>query len=405
MKKRLLFVDDEPNVLNALRRMLRGMREEWDMTFVGGGEEALDVLSREKYDVIVSDIRMPKMDGVQLLTEVRNLYPHTIRIALSGQSEQAVVLRSVGPTHQFLAKPCDADTLKAVINQSCSLRDLLASESLKRIVTRLDSIPSLPSLYLEIVEELKSPMSSLAKIGKIISKDIGMTAKVLQLVNSAYFGLPQHISSPSQAVTLLGIDTIKALVFSTHIFSSFKQSNIKHLDIEMLWKHSMITSVLAKEIAKADKLSARLTDETFMAGLLHDIGILILAGNLPEEYEKVITLISRDNFSLIEAEITVYSATHAEVGGYLLGVWGLPDSIVEAVCYHHNPRGCPNLEFSPLTTVHVANALESNRPDINELKVVSTVDIDYLENLGIKGRLPIWQKIRAEIDKRGENSD
>ena len=163
MKKQILFVDDEPNVLHALRRMLRYMREEWNMDFVGSGEEALEALTKERYDVVVSDIRMPKMDGVQLFTEVKSRYPQIIRIALSGQSDQEVVLRSVGSTHQFLAKPCDADTLKAVIERSSTLHDLLSDESLKQLVTRLASLPSLPSLYIEIVDELKSPMSSMKK--------------------------------------------------------------------------------------------------------------------------------------------------------------------------------------------------------------------------------------------------
>lgn len=405
MKTRILFVDDESNVLHALRRMLRSMREEWEMAFVESGEAALEVLKKEKFDVVVSDIRMPKMDGVQLLTEIKNLYPHIVRIALSGQSDHKVVVMSVDPTHQFLAKPCDADSLKAVIKRSYELRNRLSNESIKQVVARLGSLPSLPSLYLEIIEELKSPASSMAKVGKIISKDIGMTAKILQLVNSAYFGLPQHISNPSQAATLLGLETIKTLVLSTHIFSSFDQSNVKQLNIEKLWKHSTITSILAKEIAKAEKLSVKLINDAFMAGLLHDIGILVFAANLPEEYNQVISTMINDNISLIEAEKLLLSVTHAEVGGYLLGLWGLPDNIVEAIYYHHNPKDCPYQEFSPLTVVHAANAFESHRSALDNVSALSSIDMEYLQNLGLKDRLPVWQDIKVEIDKRGENNE
>ena len=405
MKKQILFVDDEPNVLHALRRMLRYMREEWNMVFVGSGEEALEALTKERYDVVVSDIRMPKMDGVQLLTEIKSRYPQIIRIALSGQSDQEVVLRSVGSTHQFLAKPCDAATLKAVIERSSTLHSLLSDESLKQLITRLESLPSLPSLYIEIVEELKSPMSSMAKVGDTISKDIGMTAKVLQLVNSAYFGLPHRVSKPSQAAALLGLDIIRGLVLSVHVFTSYNESNLKYLDIEKLWKHSTITSILAKEIARSQKSAPEIVDDSFMAGLLHDIGILVLIANLPDDYSAVIETATTNSIALIEAEKRIINATHAEIGGYLLGLWGLPDSIVEAVYYHHDPNMCLQREFSPLTAVYVANVLESHRSVLENVNVVSYIDMEYLENLELTDRLPIWQDIQAEIDKRGENNE
>jgi len=199
MKKQILFVDDQPEILSSLRRMLRPMRHQWDMQFVGGGKEALEVLAKVPHDVIVSDMRMPEMDGITLLTKVQKRYPAVVRIALSGQCDREVVLRSTGATHQFLTKPCDADTLKAVVDRSCVLRDTLSDLELRELVSGIASLPSLPSLYIEIIEELRSPNSSLADIGKIISKDIGMTSKLMQLVNSAFFGVPQRISHPVQA--------------------------------------------------------------------------------------------------------------------------------------------------------------------------------------------------------------
>ncbi len=398
--KKILFIDDNPDLLRSLRRMLRVMRSEWEMEFVESGREALEVLEKESYDVVVSDIRMPEMDGVQLLTEIKKLYPRTVRIALSGQSDQEVVLRSVGPTHQFLAKPCDADTLKAVVKRSCALQDLLSDTTLIQLVSRLESLPSLPSLYLEIIEELKSPRSSMSRIGNIISKDIGMTAKILQLVNSAFFGIPQHVSNPAQAATLLGIDIIKALVLSVHIFQHSDLPTIEHLDYELLWRHSAVTSILAKRIAIEEKFDSKTIDDIFMAGLLHDVGILILASGLPAAYDEVMRLTVREDIPIVKAEQQVLGKTHAEVGGYLMGLWGLSDSIVEAIYFHHLPSEFPEINLSPLTVVHVANELESHKP--KDIKTELNIDMEYMEKLGIADRIPAWRAIRDEINQKGE---
>jgi DNA-binding NtrC family response regulator len=155
VKRRILFVDDEPNVLSGLRRMLRSMREEWDFEFAGSGREALEVMQRTAVEVIVTDMRMPGMDGSQLLDEVLQRHPQVVRIVLSGQSDTETVLRSVRPTHQFLSKPCDAETLKATVARACALRDLMAEPSLKDLVSRISTLPSMPSLYLEVVKELR----------------------------------------------------------------------------------------------------------------------------------------------------------------------------------------------------------------------------------------------------------
>jgi len=379
------------------------MRSEWEMEFAGSGREALELLEKESYDVVVSDIRMPDMDGVQLLTEIKKLYPHMVRIALSGQSDQEMILKSVGSIHQFLAKPCDADTLKAVVKRSCTLQNLLSDTTLIQLVSRLESLPSLPSLYLEIMEELKSPRSSLARVGNIISKDIGMTAKILQLVNSAFFGIPQHVSNPAQAATLLGIDTIKALVLSVHIFQQSDLPTIENLDYEILWQHSTFTSILAKKIAVVEKFDSKAVDDVFMAGLLHDVGILILASGFPAEYHEVMRLTVSEASPIVKAEKQVLGRTHAEVGGYLMGLWGLSDSIVEAIYFHHFPSECPEIRLSPLTMVHAANEIEARKS--KDIKPELNIDMEYLAKLGIADRVPAWREIRDDIKQKGENRE
>jgi len=394
--KRILFVDDEPKILEGLQRMLRPMRDAWDMQFAEGSEVALNDLKQQPFDVVVTDMRMPGMDGAMLLSRVRSDYPHIVRIVLSGHSDQELVLSSVGQAHQYLSKPCDPELLKQTIGRACVLRDLLANNSLMLLVSQMQSLPSLPSLYMELMQELEAPEPSTKKIATIISKDPGMTAKILQMVNSAFFGLRRHVSNPADAVSLLGIDIVKSLALSIQIFSQFANIRIPGLTLEELWQHNMSVAVLAKQIAKLENQSTQVIEESFTAGLLHECGKLILAARLPKEYGSMLATMKSENLKVVEAERKVFGATHPEVGAYLLGLWGLPDSIVEAVAFHQAPTQCPAQEFTPLTAVCIADYLTDQA---NPTELDSSVNADevlnYLTRLGLKDRLTRWEELRS----------
>lgn len=392
MKQRILFVDDESYVLQGLKRSLRSVRHDWDMVFVTSGDDALQTLAEERFDVVVADMCMPGMDGVQLLDEVMQRYPRIIRIVLSGQSEKDQTLKAVGATHQYLTKPCDVDILKTAVNRACTLREQLANDVLQSLVSRMEKLPSVPSLYLEIVQALRTPDSSVTKIGQIISRDMGMTAKILQLVNSAYFGLPRNISDPIHAAKLLGLETIKALVLTVQIFSQFEQSNLGELDLNMLWKHSVTVGSFAKLIAKVESLQSKTVDEAFTAGLLHDVGKLVLASNLCELYDQTLVLVKNKGLTCWQAETETFGATHSEVGGYLLGLWGLPHPIVEAVTYHHHPKKCSAPEPDASVVVHIANFLEHQLRSGHSEHPIPLLDVDYLSEFGLVDRLSFWKE-------------
>ena len=353
-----------------------------------GGEAALKELSLGSFDVVVSDMRMPHMDGAQLLGEVKERYPQVVRIVLSGHSELETILRSVGPTHQYLAKPCDPDKLKAVITRACALRDLLGDNTLRELASQMSSIPSLPKTYTEIVEELQSPEASIQRIGQIVSKDVGMAAKILQLVNSAFFGLRHNVSDPAQAASFLGVDTIKALVLSVHVFSQLKFADVDGLCLETLWNHSALAGALAKRISAEEGGSEQLRGDALTAGLLHDSGKLILAANLPDRYSEVLKVVRDDGVPLWEAERKHLGATHAELGAYLLGLWGLPDPIVEAVAFHHAPSRCPVEGLTPLLAVHVANALLRTPNRSADPSDIPCLDVEYRPAARLAGSHP-----------------
>lgn len=399
-KKRVLFVDDEPKVLDGLRRMLRKLRDEWEMEFALSGREALEAMARQPFDVVVSDMRMPEMDGAALLSTVKERYPGTVRLILSGHSDKEMILRSVGPTHQFLAKPCDADTLKDTVIRAYALRALLSSNELEAIVAGIDTLPSPPALYSKLIEVLQSPESSVQEVAEIISSDVGMTAKVLQLVNSAFFGLRRHIESLAQAISYLGLDTIQAIVLTAGAFSELSDNREALEMAEALYPHSVKVGALAGMIAKSVGDDKRLIDDSVMAGMLHDVGKLVFVAKLPGVWREANKMARDKKMPLQDAERAVAGVSHAELGGYLLGLWGLPNPIVEAVAFHHRPRTCLSQAFSVLTAVHVANALVIGTEAAPDEPTARQLDTDYLQELGVADRVPEWQALANESAER-----
>ncbi|CAN5430996.1 response regulator [soil metagenome] len=390
----ILFVDDEPNILDGLQRMLRSMRHEWNMLFAQSGFDALRMMSEQPIDVIVSDMKMPGMDGAQLFQTVSESYPHVVRIILSGYSEKEINMRSVGTAHQYLSKPCDSEGLKATITRVCALRDLLTDENLRRLVSQLPTVPSLPMLYHELVDELGKEESSAKKVGEIVKQDIGMTVKILQIVNSAFFGLRRRISDSCEAVEFLGLDMIGSLTLGLGVISQF-ESHTSGIFFADLWAHSIAVGVMANKIAAAENRER--ANDAFTAGLLHDIGKVVLAVNLPEKFSSVTQLVKQENISITDAERYIFDSTHAEVGAYLLGLWGLPTQVVQAVAFHQVPSESQTDDFSPLTAVHVANAVQEYMALPDTEKVEPKFDLEYLEHLGLLGRIPEWQEIYADM--------
>jgi HD-like signal output (HDOD) protein/CheY-like chemotaxis protein len=388
--KSLLFVDDEPLVLQGLQRMLHSMRHEWDMRFARGGGEALRMLAERPAEVVISDMRMPDMNGAELLNTVMKLYPRTVRFILSGFADTEMIKQCIAGTHQFLTKPCDKETLTAAVRRVVAMDTWLNDDNLKAVVSHLNKLPSIPALYFQILKDIESPDCSLERIGNTIAQDPAMTAKILQLVNSAFFGLRRRISAPSEAVLQLGQETIKSLVLAIHVFSEFSTSVASKFQVEALWRHSLFVGKYAKKIARMEHQESHVIEEFFTAGLLHDVGRLVLMANFPDRYSLVMDMAAKEDVPLMEIERSVFGACHAQVGGYLLGLWGLPVSIVEAATFHHEPLKCEGRRFSPLAAVHVANVMEQkNKPNSQGNK--SQLNVAFLSEIGVASKIATWE--------------
>jgi HD-like signal output (HDOD) protein/ActR/RegA family two-component response regulator len=396
---KILFVDDEPNVLQALKRMLHSHRDLWEVAFAQGGEMALAMLDAAPCDVVVSDMRMPGMDGAALLACVREKYPETIRFILSGHADQNAALRAVPVAHQFLAKPCEAAALRAAIDRTCNLKAVLSDPSLCRAVGSMRELPAMPSSYLDLTKALADTDVSLDQVTRIVEKDVAVAAKLLQLVNSAFFGLSREVTSVRMAVNYLGVDVLKSLVLASGVFRSFEDAGmVQGFSPEQFQIHAYLTA----KIAEVLPTPTHLKDTTSLAALLHDVGKLVLAARMPAHFTRVLGIARQQGRPLYEAEQELMGVTHAEIGAYLLGLWGLPWPVVEAVAHHHVPTPVPGQGLDVLAAVYIANvlALESSAPDsAGDGLVAPTLDPVYIDSLGLADQVPAWRAQTKEISE------
>jgi putative nucleotidyltransferase with HDIG domain len=399
--KRVLFVDDEPALLDGLRQRLYRARSNWQMGFVNNGALAIAELEREPYDVIVSDMRMPKMDGAQLLTIVSQRWPQTIRIVLSGYSEQSNIMRLVPVAHQYLTKPCLPDRLEQVIQRCMQLHELLHTEHLRAAVGRIRQLPAIPRVHALLNTLMSRDETTVADVADVVASDSGIAAKVLQVVNSAFFRLPRRITRIEHAVSHLGFNAIRNLALSAEIFSQWPaHCSPGGLEPEQLQVHSQTIAAAAYALARRSPWA----DDALLAGLLHDIGYWILLQQCPQEMGQVLAMARDERIPLYEGEIKVLGTSHAEIGAYLLGLWGFPYPIVEAVAFHHNPLCVPQSEFDMLAALAVAHTIcDSTSPALGGVpEHASAVNAEYLSSL----RAPFgWSEAERRIAEICEQED
>jgi HD-like signal output (HDOD) protein/CheY-like chemotaxis protein len=345
---RILFVDDERAVLDGLRNVLRRKRGSWDMVFVPGGAAGLAELDQQRFDIVVSDMRMPGMDGSTFLRQVKAKFPETARVILSGQAERSALLGALGTAQVYLSKPCPTDMLVQTLEQCLGIREIVTSEPLRKIVGRMDRIASPPGMYEGLVA-LATGGAPAADIAHAVGRDLGASVKLLQIVNSAYFGAPDPVLSVDRAVSFLGVEVVRAIVLGSDAFARGSEERVTGaVELEEV---AFATARLARRMTP----DPRSAEAVFMGALLHDIGGLVLGANYPAESARAHARSHGGARPLHECEREEIGASHAAVGGYLLGVWGLPMAVVACATRHHElPRVTPNAD---LLLVHIADAL------------------------------------------------
>ena len=400
MRTKILFVDDEPAMIRVLKMGMRQMAAEWDVQFAEGGEAGLELVKKENFDVIVTDMRMAGINGAQLLNHVLRHNPETIRIVLSGYADLSEVVSCVGLTHQFLTKPCSLDDLKSCLRKVAGIKEKLGHAKLRELTGGLACLPGIPELYLEITEALQSPLTSSDRIAEIASQDPALSAKILQISNSAFFGFSRKVFSVSEAVQLLGIGVIQSLAMAVPLFTSFDRKRCPGFHIDQVWEHSAEVASIARRIYNEHLDDSHRAEQAFAAGIMHDIGKLILAEKMPEQYEAIIAESKATNTELHKIERKHLGATHAEVGAYLLALWGLPVPLIEAIASHHAPCRCGTGTLCLAGVVHIADALQHSQGLHPEL-TPNPVDAEYLKLTGLDAHYETW---RRNLKERPDDS-
>jgi HD-like signal output (HDOD) protein len=399
---RVLFVDDEAAVLEGLENRLRYLRKQWQMTFVQGANRAIQQLSQERFDVVVTDMRMPEMDGDTLLGKIKQDYPDMVRIVLSGQTNKESVLRALSVAHQVLAKPCDAKQLEMAINRARSVHQLLCNQRIRDVVHGIERLPALPKLYLQLTQALEIADVSLPDLAHIIQQDIAMSSYILRVVNSGFFAFNHPIHAMQDAIAYLGLTTIRSLVLSFELFSALEVGKtVPGFSLAALQEHSFRSAKIAARLVSDEELSKI----AFSAAMLHDVGALVMATSLPEFCRPVVLNAVQDHKPVYVAEEDMHGFTHSEIGGYLLALWGVPYAIIEAVVHHHQPRRSTELVFGVVGAVHVADRLahewcvyfgHTQKRDFSD-----SMDLEYLARVNVLDRIEGWRKTFVEQNVAG----
>ena len=320
MKRKILFVDDDQNILDSFRTMLHSKRKEWKCSYVNSGAEGLKLIEQEPFDVVIADMRMPGIDGADFLKKVADIQPGTVRMILSGYSEMQALLKSVKYAHQFLSKPCSSEIIINAIRRVTGLAHILNDESVRTVVARLDALPVLPDLYIKISQELQRSEPNLKRVGELAEGDVGMAATLMKVVNSSFFGFYENISSPVRAVILLGTEAVKGLILGVHLMEKIDLSLLSGYSVEELWKHSLQTGYLAKTIARLETTDEAFVESCFTAGMLHDVGKLVFVTQMDSLYQPVLDSVRQIGGPIVDFENNELGVSHAEIGAYLLGL-------------------------------------------------------------------------------------
>jgi HD-like signal output (HDOD) protein len=377
--KRILVLTDNRADSESTTPAFADLPFGWKAHFSSSPADALCVLSQVEFDLLFVDLNDGPLAGVQFLHEVWQRHPQVIRFLLGATYDSDVMLTCVMGGHQFLQKPLSVPSVRAALDRAELMDRMLQDKAVQGIVSRIRTFPSRPTIYVEVMKELRSPNASAITVGEIVSRDMAISTKLIQVINTAPFGLLQPVTTPADAVLMLGMEITASLVLGIEAFARLDNIKPLYFSIDQVWRHCQNVALTSKRIAELFSSDREVAHDAFTSGLLHDLGKVALAMNLEEQYKTTVTRAQQKKIRESEAEKELLGATHAEAGAYLLSLWGLPATIVEAVGMHHCPAGRLDRDFSATAAVHLANTLEYARHCLETNRPEFLMDLDYPE--------------------------
>jgi putative nucleotidyltransferase with HDIG domain len=387
MRSRILFVDDEPLMREFYGMVGAMLGSDYEIYTASSGNEGLAFLKRTPVDIVVSDLVMPEMNGQEFMAAVAQTHPESMRVVISAHEDQLTIAQCLMFGHRYFSKPFDLKNLAGVLRRVCHLKHQVGSEKLRKVISGLGALPTPPLVYVRLSKAVNSLFTSLDEVAKIVQEDPGLTLKLLQIANSAYFGSARKIVTPADAIQTVGLEILRALVLCIHAFKFYQDKNFKSISASELWSHSLRMATVARRLARYENLPTTACEEAFVSGLLHDIGKLVLAANADAEYQEVMQRSRNEGTPVDQVEWEMFGATHAQIGAYLLGLWGLPEPIVNTVELHHSLDLHANTGFTPAAALHIAQFLERSPDRISQL------DTRFLKQIGVDNRVSEWERV------------
>lgn len=395
-KTRRILIIDDPDSLLKLGRIIDDQAEKWSLSYVTSGRAALDILQNEKFDSVIAASNLSDISAEAFVETLSNAHPNIFRFLVRDDGKTDCSVAMTDHVHQFLTHLSNPEELQSTLEQVFRLDDFLGNADLQSVLAGIKTLPSLPSMYQEIRNRLRNPNASTKEIAEIIHSDPAMSAKILKVVNSGYFALNRKVSDVMQAASIIGLDTLTSLVLSEGLFSQFQRFKDKDFSMLNYVQHSMEVARLSKELAENEGMSDDVAEECYLAGLLHDLGMLIMIQNRFDDYEKVKSALENHKMTLDEAELEAFGTNHGAIGAYLLGLWGLPPSVVDAVAFHHRPSMTKSTHFSPMSVVHIASAISTSTSIKDEGLLTfaeKQLDTVHLSDIGMIDRVHEWHEL------------
>jgi putative nucleotidyltransferase with HDIG domain len=381
--RRVLFVDSDP----ATREIYGQLRTYWgigqEVHTAGTAVEATQLLDRFRFDVVITELVLPDLPGLDLLAQVMQTHPESARIVISGNSDKLKAAEALNVAHRFFSKPFSFEVLGSLLEHLSNRDYLLNNERIRCMIFKTGALPVLPSTWVELTRMLDSPDTHIADIAAIVEQDPGLTTRLLHTVNSAYFGIARKVVSCSEGIQIVGLELVRGLMMGIKMFDYYKNSPFVRKVFGRIWDHSLRTAAGARKLSTMEIIPIEQRNVSFTAGLLHDIGKLVLAANAEAEYQQALEIAARDSIPVFRAEQQVFGLSHAQIAAYLFTMWGFPDPVVEAVEKHHSLHNVDR--FSPALAIHVAQCLQRGAEQEKELNMA------LLERLYLTSRIPAWK--------------
>lgn len=385
--KSILLAVAEPQLLVDITQALGAG---WDVTSVASEADAVAQFEKRSFHALIVDFNLGSPDASDLLNQVLEKRPETVRFLLAYEADLALVAAKVLGTPQILPKPIERGSLKSRIE--AGVEDAQPQPVESSPAPDPGEQPATPSVYAEVLKLLESPEVTAEQVGEVIASDEALLSEVLRLTNSAYLGVARNVTDPAEAVEALGLEAIKGIVHARQFLLEHSRLKPGYLSFDDIWEHSVNVAQIARDLVLFETKDRTLASQALTAGLLHDLGKIVLVTNFDDLYGRVNSLARKQPVSLWDIEKEMFGANHGEIGGCLLGMWNMSSEIVEAAALHHEPLLGDQQQLTPLAAVHIANVLERELSSGEEgMLVPPIINTTFLNQLGLLQRLPIWR--------------